>query len=97
MAVNTGSSSPGELLNDLQDRRGRGLLLQRLAKIARPRLQLVEQPHVLNRDHRLVGEGGGELDLLIGERARLESRQYNHADRHAFPQQWDAEHRDSAS
>ena len=36
----------------------RGLLLQRL-------LGLVEQPHVLDRDHRLVGEGLQQLDLLV--------------------------------
>jgi hypothetical protein len=29
-------------------------------------LHLVEQPRVLDRDHRLIGEGGGELDLLTG-------------------------------
>ena len=37
-------------------------------KLARARLHLVEQPHVLDRDHRLVGEGGEQLDLLVGER-----------------------------
>ena len=34
---------------------------------------------------------------FIGERPHLESRQYDHTDRHAFPQQWDAEHRVSSS
>ena len=58
----------GRAGDDLQDLRGRGLLLQRLAQVARARLHLVEQPHVLDRDHRLVGEGGGQLDLLVGER-----------------------------
>ena len=29
------------------------------------RLHLVEQPHVLDRDHRLVGEGLDELDLAL--------------------------------
>ena len=29
--------------------------------------QLVEQPRVLDRDHRLIGEAGGQLDLLVGE------------------------------
>jgi len=39
--------------------------------------QLIEQPHVLDRDHRLVGEGRHQLDLLLrygfttGEMARL--------------------------
>ena len=68
MAWNTGSSSPGELRDDLQHLRGRGLLLQRLGKLARARLHLVEQPHILDRDHRLVGEGRDQLDLLVGER-----------------------------
>ena len=36
---------------------GRRLLLQRLGEVARARLHLVEQPHVLDRDNRLVGEG----------------------------------------
>ena len=68
MAWNTGSSSPGELRDDLQHLGGRGLLLQRLGQFARARLHLVEQPHVLDRDHRLVGEGCDQLDLLVGER-----------------------------
>ena len=43
-------------------RRGR-LLLQRFLKILRPRLHLVEQPHVVDGDHRLVGEGLQQVDL----------------------------------
>ena len=31
------------------------------------RLQLFEQPHVLDRDHGLVGEGRYEFDLTVGE------------------------------
>src|SRR5439155_6234751 len=38
----------------------RRLLFQRL-------LELLEQPHVLDRDHRLVGEGLQQLDLRGGE------------------------------
>jgi hypothetical protein len=34
------------------------------------RVHLVEQAHILNGDHRLVGEGLDQLDLLFGERAR---------------------------
>ncbi len=37
----------------------------------RPRLELLEQAHVLDGDHRLVGEGLQQLDLLVGERADL--------------------------
>ena len=40
---------------------------KRFAQIARARLHLVEQAHVLDGDHRLVGEGLDELDLLVGE------------------------------
>ena len=57
IAWNTGSSSPGELEMTPQHLGGRGLLLERLGQLARARLHLVEQPHVLDRDHRLVGEG----------------------------------------
>ena len=45
----------------------RRLLLQRLGQFARAGLHLVEQPHVLDRDHRLVCEGRDKLDLLVGE------------------------------
>ena len=33
-------------------------------EIARARLHLVEQPHVLDGDYGLVGEGRNEFDLL---------------------------------
>jgi hypothetical protein len=33
-----------------------------------PQAQLREQPYVLDRDHRLVGEGLDERDLLVRER-----------------------------
>jgi hypothetical protein len=32
------------------------------------RLQLLEQPHVLDGDHGLVGEGLEQRDVLVGER-----------------------------
>ena len=44
------------------------LVLARLRELAALVLDFVEQPHVLDRDHRLVGEGGDQLDLLVGER-----------------------------
>jgi hypothetical protein len=54
--------------------------------LARARLDLVEQPHVLDRDHRLVGEGGDQLDLLIGEWLDGGAHQANDADRHTIAQ-----------
>jgi hypothetical protein len=47
----------------LQHLGGRGLLLERL-------LGLVEQARVLDRDHRLVGEGAEQVDLLVAETRR---------------------------
>src|SRR5262249_42790514 len=37
--------------------RRRRPLLERHCKVAVPRLEFVEQPHVLDGDHRLIGEG----------------------------------------
>ena len=59
----------------LSTSRGRGLVLERSLQLRGPRLHLVEQPHVLDGDHGLVGEGRDELDLLFGERLDLGARQ----------------------
>ena len=52
--------------DDAQDLTRRRLLLQRL-------FELVEQPHVLDGDHGLVGEGFQQLDLRRGEGAYLDA------------------------
>ena len=58
------------------------LVLARLRELPARFLDLVEQPHVLDRDHRLVGEGGDQLDLLVGERLAPSVRVSDeHADR----------------
>src|SRR6516165_3130221 len=49
--------------------------------------------HILDRDGGLVGEGDGELDLLVGERPRLGPRQGDHADRYTLAQHRNAEQR----
>ena len=77
----------GRARDDLQHLGGRRLLLQRLGQLARARLHLVEQPHVLDRDHRLVGERGDEFDLLVGEGPDGRAGQRQHADRHSLAQQ----------
>ena len=66
--------------DDLQHVGGRGLLLQRLRQIARPRLHLVEQAHVLDGDHGLIGEGLEEVDLALGEWASLPTCDHEYAD-----------------
>ena len=50
--------------DDLQDVGASGLIGQRLRQLARLGLHLVEQPHILDRDHGLVGEGLQQIDLL---------------------------------
>ena len=45
-----------------------GLVLVGGLELAALVLDLVEQAHVLDRDHRLVGEGLQQRDLLVGER-----------------------------
>ena len=42
--------------DDAQHLGGRGLLLQRFGELARALLLRLEQPHVLDGDHRLIGE-----------------------------------------
>src|SRR5437867_6345557 len=61
----------GRTANHLEDFARRRLLVQRLREVRVPRLQLLEQPHVLDSDDRLVGEGLQELRLPTGERTYL--------------------------
>ena len=67
MAANTGSKITGRAADDLQHLRRCRLLLQRLRELPRALLLRLEQPRVLDGDHRLVGEGLDQLDLLVGE------------------------------
>ena len=78
--------------DDLQHVRCRRLLPQRLGQLARARLDLVKQTHVLDRDHGLVGEGGDQLDLFARERPDDVPRHDDHADRRIPAQQRHAEH-----
>jgi hypothetical protein len=54
--------------DDIKHLARRSLMFERLGELARTRLHLVEQPYVLDRDHRLVGEGLDQLDLFLSER-----------------------------
>ena len=64
----------GELLG-LHQAVLRGLqILQRLRQFAGAGFDALEQPHVLDRDHGLVGEGRDQFDLLVGERPHLCAR-----------------------
>jgi hypothetical protein len=54
-------------------------------------LHVVEQPHVLDGDHRLVGEGRHQGDLTFGERFDDAARQHQDADGNALAQHRHAE------
>ena len=76
---NTGCGVGDRAADDLQHRGRRRLLLERL-------LGLVEEARVLDRDHRLVGEGAQQPLLLVVERAQLRAADQDRADRLAFPE-----------
>src|SRR6516162_5286452 len=67
------------------------LVLTRLCELATLVLDFVEQPHVLDRDRRLVREGRDQLDLLVGEPLNGAARQDQHAGRSALAQHRHAE------
>jgi hypothetical protein len=50
------------------------------ARARRPRLQLLEQAHVFNGDHRLVGERLEQLDLLVRERSDFHPADHDRPD-----------------
>src|SRR5262245_57892853 len=66
IAPNTGCASVGDRVMTLSTSHRRSLMFERFREVARARLHLVEQPHVLDRDHRLVSKGRNQLDLLVG-------------------------------
>ncbi len=70
----------------LQHLAGRRLLLQRFRQLVVAYLYLREEPHVLDRDHGLAGEGLQERDLHIAERDRLTPGDGDGADGLAVPE-----------
>src|SRR6516165_7258303 len=70
-----------------------GLVPARLFKLAALVLDFVEQANVLDGYARLVGEGGDQVDLLVGEGANGLTHQDDGANRMVFAQQRYAEDR----
>ena len=66
MVSSTGWISVGELAMTPKDFTRGSLLLQRF-------LEFLEQPHVLDGDDGLIGEGFEQLDLRRGEGAHLDA------------------------
>ena len=70
---------------------GGNLVLQRLGQLARLCLLGLEQPDVLDRDHRLVGKRCYKLDVLVVEWVHNGPAQQDHTNRVAPRQQRYAE------
>ena len=70
----------GRAADDTEHLGGRGLVFQRLAQFRVAFLDFFEQPHVLDRDDRLRGEGFKQCDLLVGKRPDLGAANINHTD-----------------
>src|SRR5262245_45969936 len=64
--------------DDLENVRGRRLLLQRLA-------QLIQEPNVLDSNDCLIGESSNELNLFLGKWPHDWSRQYEHTKGRPLP------------
>ncbi len=79
------------LAHHIEDLTRRCLIIERLRQLRGPRLHRLEQPHILDRDHCLVGKGRGQLDVLLSERPDCAANERDHADRHAFSQERHAE------
>src|SRR5215471_13877151 len=69
----------GRPADDLQNVGGGRLLFQGFCQLARPRLNLLEKPCVLDGDHGLVSKGLKQRDLLVREWAHLRASDSNHS------------------
>src|SRR5215475_10387964 len=77
----------GRAADDAKHLSGSGLMLQRLAQFGIALLQLFEEPDILDGDHRLVGEGRDQRNLLISERPDRLSPDHDHSNGDTFPEQ----------
>ena len=79
--------------DDVEHFASRGLVFKRFLQLARARLHLLEEPHILDRDYRLVGEGGDQVDLRGGEGLRYNLPDKDYSDDAPLSQKGDAERR----
>src|SRR5262249_25248283 len=87
----------GRTADDAKHFGGRRLMFQGLTEFGVALLDLLEQAHVFNRDHCLVGEGFKESDLFVCERPNLGAADRNSSNRNTFSQQRHDKHCPSAS
>src|SRR5262249_41442009 len=64
------------------------LMLQGLAQFRIALLDFLEEPHILDGDDRLVGEGFEEFDLFFSKRSNFLAADCDHSDRNTLSQQW---------
>ena len=81
----------GRTRNDLEHFGGGGLLVEQFGEFTFARVKLLEEAHVLDRDHRLVREGLHELDLRGSEWLHLASAAPDDSDWHAVADDGDAQ------
>src|SRR5262249_15010577 len=78
--------------DDVEHVADRSLIVERFLDLTRACLHLVEQPHVFDGNHRLIGEGLDQLDLLVGERPHVGAGEAQHAYWDALAQHGNSEH-----
>src|SRR5262249_8370389 len=88
---------PLRLADHAEYLRGRSLLLQRLSKLTVTRFQFLEQPHVLDSDHGLVGKRLEKTDLRVSELAHVHTADGNGADRRALAKHGDRQRAQASS
>ena len=76
-----------------EDLGSRRLLSEAVGQLMVASLQLLEQPHVLDRDHRLIGEGLDQGDLILRERMDLTTPQSSHAKQRVLAKERHREYR----
>ena len=75
-----------------EDLAGRRLLVQRLGQVLVTRLQFLEQPHILDGDDCLIGEGFEQGHLGIGEGTHLRAQDRDRAEGLSLAQQRNLRH-----
>src|SRR5262249_54943182 len=79
--------------DDTQDLGRRRLMFQRFAQLRIPLLNFFEQSHVLDGDHRLVGESFEKRDLLVGKGLELHATDHDRSNWDTLAHQRCREHR----
>ena len=87
----------GGAADDVEHLRRRRLLLQRFGEFLCTLLLRLEQPHVLDGDHRLIGECHDQFDFTLVERFDSTAREPDDADRLTLAHQRHADHRAGAA